>query len=136
MTTTISEHRNTPQKLKIKEYLNSTKSHPTAEAVYLIVKKEIPTITLATVYRNLQVLAREREIRRLEVNGEYHFDSDISLHQHGVCLECGRVMDFFNSNISKSALKAVKCGNFSVSAVEILYQGICKDCKESKLHEK
>jgi len=50
-----------------------------------MLKKILPTITLATTYRNLNILASDSEILRLEINNEYHYDADISKHQHCFC---------------------------------------------------
>ena len=52
------------QRESIKEYLASTTSHPTADAVYLHVREEFPHISLGTVYRNLNLLADMGEIQR------------------------------------------------------------------------
>ena len=85
------KRRQTIQRIKILEYLEGVKTHPTAETIYREVKKELPTITLATVYRNLNLLADEGKIVKLEINNEYHFDADRSNHQHGVCKKCGKI---------------------------------------------
>ena len=63
--------RNTIQRIKIMKYLKSVKTHPTAEMVYNAVVKEIPSITLATVYRNLHNLANKGKILMFEFNKEY-----------------------------------------------------------------
>ena len=57
--------RQTIQKLKIMQHLHSVKTHPSAEMVYNAVKEEVPTITLATVYRNLNSLANAGKILKL-----------------------------------------------------------------------
>ncbi|MBU1201604.1 MAG: transcriptional repressor [Nanoarchaeota archaeon] len=128
----IKHTRNTFQKLKILEYLRSVKSHPTAEAVYKEVIKQIPTITLATVYRNLNTLAEQGEILRLEVNKEYRYDACIDTHQHFICEECGRVTDSFQEKISKYALQNIQSKNFKVNKVNITFKGICNKCSEVK----
>ncbi|HLC89291.1 MAG TPA: Fur family transcriptional regulator [Candidatus Nanoarchaeia archaeon] len=123
------QKRNTVQKLKIKEYLGTVKTHPKAEVVYVEVKKEIPTITLATVYRNLNSLAEEGEILRLEIGNEFHFDADISRHQHYFCTVCGKVRDIFLPEISDYALEKVNLTDFAVSNVMVVFQGVCKECQ-------
>jgi Fe2+ or Zn2+ uptake regulation protein len=120
--------RNTSQRIKIVEYLKEVKTHPTAEAVYLEVKKELPAITLATVYRNLNLLADQGEVLRLEINKEYHFDGDVSNHQHCVCVNCGRIIDIFQKEVSKYVLDKIKTKNFTQSSVTIIINGLCKEC--------
>ena len=87
--------RNTEQRKKILEHLKSVHTHPTAETVYNAIKKDMPKITLATVYRNLNLLAEQGEIQRLEINKEYRYDACCNAHQHCVCEECGKVMETF-----------------------------------------
>ena len=117
---------------KIMDYLESVKTHPNAETVFNAVKKEIPSITLATVYRNLNKLAKHGEILRLEINGEFRFDADIGLHQHGICRNCKNMFDFFNEKISKNALKNLNSEEFEADSVSIKFHGLCKKCKEVK----
>lgn len=86
--------RMTRQRAVILEELRKTKSHPTADELYSIVRERLPRISLGTVYRNLDFLADSGEIRRLEAAGSTkRFDGDISWHQHVRCLRCGRIGD-------------------------------------------
>ncbi len=125
--------RNTIQKLIIKNKLMKTRDHPTAEQLFLEVKKEIPTITLATVYRNLNKMSEDGEIIRLEVNGEFHFDAHTEPHLHFVCEKCGRIMDFYDDNITNDitmiSKKLSKNHGFEIKDSEIIIKGICNDCK-------
>src|SRR3989338_11705744 len=93
--------RTTKQKRSIKEYLQSVKTHPNAETVYQEVKKTLPAITLATVYRNLNRMADQGEIKRLEIQKEFRYDGEISDHQHRVCNSCGAITDVFQQGLSQ-----------------------------------
>ena len=117
--------RHTIHRMKILEYLQEVKTHPTAEVVYGAIKKELPTITLATVYRNLNILSQDRLISKLEINGEYHFDADLSGHQHCVCKICGQVRDNKQGDISKYAIEKVENKEFKADSVRIIYYGEC-----------
>lgn len=122
------ETRNTNQKIKVLKYLKSVKTHPTAEMVYLEVKKELPAITLATVYRNLNQLAEKGEILRLEINKEYRYDADIDYHQHCVCNKCGKIIDLFQKEISKYCLSKIQIKDFYPNSANIIFYGDCKNC--------
>lgn len=124
--------KNTIQRTVIVKYLMSVDTHPTAEQVYKVVKKQIPTITLATVYRNLNGLASRKEVLRLEINKEYRFDADVSSHQHCVCSDCGKITDCFNEKISNYALDKMQNESFSPDSVSIIFSGLCKNCKGGK----
>jgi Fe2+ or Zn2+ uptake regulation protein len=124
--------RNTVQLQKIRDYLCSVKCHPNAETVFNAVKKDLPSVTLATVYRNLNKMADNCEILRLEVNGEYRFDADKSMHQHAICRECGSILDFADLKLSEEILEKFSSGEFKAEDVRIFYYGKCKKCSSKK----
>ena len=126
------ETRNTNQKIKVLGYLKSVKTHPTAEMVYLEVRKELPCITLATVYRNLNQLAEQGTILRLEINKEYHYDADMGFHQHCVCNKCGQIIDLFQKEISKYCLGKIEIKDFHPTSANIIFYGVCKKCMGAK----
>jgi len=121
--------RNTVQMQKILEYLKSVKIHPNAETIFNAVKNDIPSITLATVYRNLNKLTENKKILKLEIKGEFRFDADTCFHQHVLCRKCGVVKDFFNEKLSKDALKNFNLAGFDADSVSIKFYGSCKKCK-------
>jgi Fe2+ or Zn2+ uptake regulation protein len=124
----LVETRLTIQKIKILEYLRSVKTHPTAEIIYEEVKKDIPTISLATVYRNLSQMSSSGDILKLEVHGEYRFDGHVGKHQHFYCSNCGKIMDVYNKKINDYAIKNMQDSDFVISTVQVLFKGLCKDC--------
>lgn len=84
----------TKQKKLIYDLLSSTKSHPTADWLYDEARKVIPDISLGTVYRNLQVLSREKQIQELNYGkAQSRFDANPAPHYHFVCRDCGSVID-------------------------------------------
>ncbi|MBN2127109.1 MAG: transcriptional repressor [Candidatus Diapherotrites archaeon] len=124
--------RNTVQMDKVYSFLMNSKAHPTAEMVFNSVKIEIPSITLATVYRNLNKLVEKGKAIKLEVNSEYRFDAELTNHQHCICTECGKIIDSFNEKISKTALKEFNSKEFKAEKTGIYFYGLCKKCLEAK----
>lgn len=124
--------RNTVQKMKIMEYLMNTKSHPTAEAVYAVVVKDIPTISLSTVYRNLNTMAEEGEILKFEVGNESHFDADTSFHHHIYCKACKNVFDLHDKEIAEYITEKANIPNFKVESTNLIFTGKCYDCMPSE----
>ena len=122
--------RLTNQKQIILDYLRSTKSHPTAEDVFLKVRKRLPHISLGTVYRNLNQFVRKNTIR--ELSGETkRFDADISIHHHFVCKKCHRVIDLSDIVISKKYLKEKFKEIGEVTDYELFVYGVCEECKKN-----
>ncbi|KKP69145.1 MAG: Transcriptional regulator, Fur family [Candidatus Moranbacteria bacterium GW2011_GWE1_35_17] len=121
--------RLTNQKQFILDYLQDTTTHPTAEEIYLNVKRYLPRISLGTIYRNLENFVATGKI--LEINGATkRFDGDISDHQHFICNSCGKVYDIF--------CKMPKMKNFEnhnhkkigiIESYQISFYGKCNKCK-------
>jgi Fe2+ or Zn2+ uptake regulation protein len=121
--------RTTSQRIKILKYLRSVKTHPSAEMVYAAVKKDLPAISLATVYRNLNLLAEQGEILKLEINGEFRFDGNMCGHTHAVCTRCGKLFDLMDRKIPDYVMKNFRLKGFTQSCVHIIFKGTCKSCK-------
>jgi len=128
----MAETRNTVQMQKILDYLIKVKSHPNAETVYVNVKNAVPSITRATVYRNLHKLADEGKICRLEINGEYKFDADCSVHKHCVCKSCGKIFDYYDKHLSEKMLRDFKSKDFNPVSVNLIYFGYCTKCSKRR----
>ena len=121
--------RNTIQKTKILEYLKSVKTHPSAEMVYTALKKDMPGLSLGTVYRNLNILATQGKILKFEIGNEARYDGDICSHQHCICTNCGKIIDCMQEDISHYAMKKIDIKGFRPACVTIIYKGLCSGCK-------
>ncbi|MBE5914434.1 MAG: transcriptional repressor [Pseudobutyrivibrio ruminis] len=117
------------QRESIKEYLMSTKEHPTADVIYQHVREENPKISLGTVYRNLTLLVELGEVRKISTgDGTDHFDADTSAHSHYFCRCCHRLMDVDVTPSVEQILAASSAGIGTVEQASLLFTGVCKDC--------
>jgi len=123
--------RNTIQMQKILNFLDENRVHPNAEEVFQGVRKELPSITLATVYRNLHKLADEGRVLKFGVNGELKFDGYTEPHEHCLCTHCGKVLDA-KTGASENALKSFHLPGFKAECVTIMFFGLCSDCIKEK----
>lgn len=115
------------QREAILKVLRNSKSHPTALQVYDEVRKEIPNISLGTVYRNLAVLVEDGEILSVVVgDGNDHFDGDNSFHLHLHCKKCGSITDVPVDDKTLEVMSG-KEGFCIENAVCVVY-GICRNC--------
>lgn len=116
--------RNTKQREIILNILLSNSMHMTAEEIYKESSKIIPNISLGTVYRNLNILVDNNQIRRIKMpNNIDRFDKN-SVHHHIICIKCGCIDDIFeNYNIKLPELK-----KYIVTDYELCFNGICKEC--------
>ena len=117
------------QRESIKEYLMSTKEHPTADVIYQHVREENPKISLGTGYRNLTLLVELGEVRKNTTgDGTDHFDADTSAHSHYYCRCCHRLMDVYVTPSVEQILAASSAGIGTVEQASLLFTGVCKDC--------
>ncbi len=117
------------QREMIKEFLMTRTDHPTADIVYMNVRKQHPNISLGTVYRNLTLLADLGEIKRIRVgDGVDHFDADTSPHYHFVCTECGHVTDLQMKNLDELVTLAGANFDGQIAGHVTYFYGICGDC--------
>ncbi|HHX24298.1 MAG: Fur family transcriptional regulator [Tepidanaerobacteraceae bacterium] len=126
--------RKTKQRDLILKTLRSTTCHPTADWIYEKVKREMPNISLGTVYRNLGMLKELGEIIELDYGSKQsRYDGNPQNHYHFVCVECEKVIDVKSCEVDKQLEKCVAIEN----DVEVLYHrtefyGLCEDCKNKK----
>ncbi len=119
----------THQREIILEELRQLKTHPTADELYDIVKKRLPRISLATVYRNLDVLADLGMIQRIEVSGrQKRFDGNPDPHHHIRCLVCGRVADVEMDNPPQINFGSLHTHGFKVLGFRLEFEGVCPEC--------
>ena len=79
----------------ILEVLCSTKSHPTAEWIFQKLEEKEISISLATIYRNLDILCQQNRAKKLEIQGEKHahFDGMMEDHSHFICKKHNKIHD-------------------------------------------
>jgi Fur family transcriptional regulator, ferric uptake regulator len=130
--------RMTNQREIILRELKKSKRHLSADELYDIVKKVMPRISLATVYRNLEILSEAGLIGKLEISGrQKRFDFDVSDHDHIYCMVCHRVD---NLNIERTSIDSEQLGakaGYSITGYRVEIIGICPECqKKEKKKEK
>lgn len=100
--------------------------HPSAEMILLRSKEIMPSINLATVYRNLNALIKEGLVKKVVAEGGDRFDTTTYNHAHFQCLSCNSVTDVMGVDLNGVT---DKCGNgYVVNGVDLIIKGICPDC--------
>jgi Fe2+ or Zn2+ uptake regulation protein len=118
----------TPQRQAIFRALHGSTVHPTAETVYATVSRDMPTISLRTVYQTLHDLADMGEVVALDLGtGAVRYDTHIGPHHHLVCESCGDVQDL-ETDFPGVVVPEGGAPGFEVMATEIVFRGRCRDC--------
>lgn len=126
----MAQTRQTVQKEIIRNAVVNMHNHPTAEAVYEAVAARHPRISKATVYRNLNQMAQDGAILRVQVpNGADCFDFNIRKHYHIRCEACGCVFDAEAPYREELDQLPGQSGGFEITGHSILFFGLCPRCK-------
>ncbi len=124
--------RNTIQRVLVLDAVNRLRSHATADEIYALVASEHPTVSRATVYRNLNRLSESGDIRKIEVPGAAErFDHRNDEHCHVRCSRCGCLCDIDMDEVPNLSALVVNSHGFDILGQDIMFTGICSGCKES-----
>ena len=123
--------RNTVQRSIVLDTVCRLRCHATADDIYREIHGEHPTISRATVYRNLKELSDSGEIRRLEIPGSADcYDHICKNHCHVKCDVCGRVFDVDMDFVNGLENEIRDTHGFDFTGYDIIFHGICPSCKQ------
>jgi Fe2+ or Zn2+ uptake regulation protein len=123
--------RQTIQKDLVKEAVLASCNHPTAEQIYNLIALEHPSISKATVYRNLNLLVEDGLVKRVQVlGGSDHFDKTVKDHYHVQCKYCKRVEDIDVAADLGILDNITNAKGYEIDSYEIVFTGVCPDCQE------
>jgi Fe2+ or Zn2+ uptake regulation protein len=121
--------RLTPPRRLILDVVRATDVHPIAAFVYERVRRRLPRVSLATVYRNLRMLATEGFLAERTEAGGLRFDGNTGPHDHFTCLTCGRIYNVpARGEPGVRRRMAVRTG-FEVLDHRTEYYGRCRACR-------
>lgn len=123
--------RNTIQKELVLKAVRELRRHVTADEVYQHISVEHPSVGKGTVYRNLNILSEEGEIKKIEIpNASDRFDFTLHEHYHVRCINCGAVEDVEMSEVPDLKNQIRNSHNMKLLDYDILFRGICGACCE------
>jgi Fe2+ or Zn2+ uptake regulation protein len=123
--------RLTPQRDVLLRALGETIGHPTADDLVKKVRKVLPTVSHATVYRNVQELARAGLIGTLERSGAaVQFEVNPDPHHHFMCRRCGQVWDVYLDDVAVTVNRQrSSLAGFRVDRRDVQLHGLCARCR-------
>lgn len=129
--------RNTIQRMMILDIIRNIHIHPTADEIYRLVAAVYPRISKGTVYRNLNLLAEQGELLRLELpNVPDRFDAHTAPHYHFRCRHCGRLFDVDMPYIPHLESLPNEMPGFQFEGHELIFTGVCPACSQIQKDEK
>jgi Fe2+ or Zn2+ uptake regulation protein len=125
--------RMTKQRRVILETLRKHNIHPTADTLYEMVRKQMPRISLGTVYRNLEILTALGEIQTLELSGsQKRYDGVPQKHYHIRCLHCGRVDDAPIAPLNRLEDDLYESTVYTIMGHRLEFIGLCPECSKDE----
>lgn len=121
----------TPQRLAVYEVIDQNKTHPNAESIYKELQPKYPSMSLATVYKTMEIFAKIGVVQVLQCDEESHrYDYNTSPHAHIRCSVCNRVDDV---DVDMDALKklAAKSTKYKVDGIGLSFTGVCEKCQKN-----
>ena len=124
----------THQRQAIFEALAGSREHPSAEQIHRLVQRRIPTLSLATVYKNLEALKAIGAVADVNaLHEEARYEAALpgtgagQPHHHLVCVECHRILDLHDRGLDGLRLRDAQ--GFAVHSVRVQAEGLCPECQ-------
>src|SRR5687767_5688028 len=130
------KQRLTPQREAVLRAVRERDDHPTASDIFAAAKQHLPAISYATVYNSLRYLRQAGLLRELSFgDGASRYDGITDRHDHALCSECGKLVDFDLTEPAELMHEAARRSNFQAESVHLTLVGRCPDCIELKAND-
>lgn len=126
-------YKATPQRIAICRIALNSRVHPSAQQVHDEVKKIHPTVSLATVYKTLEVLRDLGLVQEINFpKGQARFDSYMTPHINLICLKCDNITDLEDETAKELTKKVTAATKFKPTGQRMDIYGICQKCSCTK----
>jgi Fur family ferric uptake transcriptional regulator len=125
--------RRTSQRDLILDMFLKTEEHLSSEDLYWLVQKQDPSVGHTTVYRTLKLLAEAglaREVRFGDGKTYYEHHYNHEHHDHLICTECGKIIEFFSAEIEDLQDKMAEKYGFRLTNHSLRMWGVCEECQK------
>jgi Fur family transcriptional regulator, peroxide stress response regulator len=127
-------HKLTPQRLAIVRILSQSVDHPSVENIYDQIKSDFPTMSLATVYRNIVLIKSLGEVLELGFpDGSNRYDGNKPTpHPHVICIKCKKIVDPDLDSLDEMKKEVASATDFKILNHRLDFFGICSACMSGK----
>lgn len=121
----------THQRQVLYETMQGMHGHPSPEEVYAMVKRRIPSVSLATVYKNIHLFVESGVLRQLSMHhGTLRVEMNSEPHYHLVCSNCKSVTDCGPEELGLPAETPHFVNGFAVERLSVDVIGLCAACRQ------
>jgi Fur family peroxide stress response transcriptional regulator len=123
-------HKITPQRMAIVKILANSEGHPSVETIHVLIKKDFPTMSLATVYRNILLIKSLGEALELGFpDGSNRYDGYRPYpHPHVICIKCKKIVDADLNSLDEMKKEVALETNFKILNHRLDFFGVCSNC--------
>lgn len=122
----------TPQRLAIYQVLANDDSHPGAEDIYRRIKPNLPSLSLGTVYRTLELYEEHGLVSRVNAFGDQtRFDANLEAHHHLICVQCRKIFDYRDARLEELPVPRTDPEGFHILTHQIQFFGQCQACRQA-----
>lgn len=122
------QRRNTNQREIVYNSLELL-GHANTECLIEYINNNFQNISLATIYRNLNILLEEGRVNKISIAGEEFYEIDRIKHAHFRCNKCNEIYDISIDSLPKGFKNLPNLGEFEVLGCDCVFYGICQKCK-------
>lgn len=123
------KNRATSHRFLLLQQIKVMHSHPRADQLYRLVKKQLPTMSWATIYRNLVWLEEHGHISVLRYNASYsRYESRTDPHYHFICQKCDSVMEISMDEMTEFNQQISRRHGVQVNDHQLYFFGVCESC--------
>lgn len=119
----------TPQRIAVYQTIKESMDHPNAETVFKKLYPSYPTMSLATVYKSLELFCNLGLIQVINIGeNSFRYDGRTDEHQHIICTKCQKIEDLNNHIFEDLRYKVADISNYKINKQQLCFYGICSDC--------
>jgi len=119
----------TPQRIAVYQTITETMDHPNAETVFKKLYPTYPTMSLATVYKSLELFSKLGLVQVINIGeNSFRYDAKTEEHQHIICTQCSKIEDLNGTIFEDLAIKVQDISNYQVQKQQLCFYGVCSDC--------
>ena len=120
----------TPQRRAVLRVVSESAEHLTAGEIFEAARRELPSISFATVYNSLKYLKGAGLVREVNFGkASSRYDRETARHDHAVCSRCGRLVDFDLAETAQLIRAAARRSRFKPESIHLTLVGLCPDCQ-------
>jgi Fur family peroxide stress response transcriptional regulator len=119
----------THQREVIFRAMSEMRDHPSPEAIYEVVRRSIPSISLGTVYKNIRTFLDSGLVKEVSLHhGSLRLEVNTTPHHHLVCVSCKAIVDLLEEDVEPVRLHRRRPSGFQIQRINVEAVGLCAAC--------